>query len=110
MYEGGVVEFVRYLDRAKHPLISEPLMLRVRARRDRRRGGAVVERQLTTKTCSASPTTSPSAMAAPIWRVFAARLTRQMTSYAESSGLTRKEKVSPHPATIAVRVSPPWSR
>ena len=27
MYEGGLAEFVRYLDRAKHPLIKDPIMI-----------------------------------------------------------------------------------
>ena len=28
IYEGGLAEFVRWLDRAKHPLIAEPIMVR----------------------------------------------------------------------------------
>ena len=45
-YEGGVREFVRYLDRSKTPLIAAPIYIDGRARRHRRRGGDVVERQL----------------------------------------------------------------
>ena len=42
-YEGGTAAFVRYLDRSKQALISEPLMIRVGEGRHRCRGRAVVE-------------------------------------------------------------------
>ena len=45
-YDGGIAAFVRYLDRSKTALIDEPIMLRGEQGRHRRRGGAVVERQL----------------------------------------------------------------
>ncbi len=40
---------------------------------------------------------------------FRAALTRQVTNYAESSGITKKEKVTP-PAMIAAKGSRPSSR
>ena len=72
-YEGGLEAFVRFLDRAKKPLIPAPIMLRGRARRHRRwrrRSGGTTA---TTRTCSASPTTSRSATAARISPASAAR-------------------------------------
>ena len=65
-YEGGLRAFVRYLDRTKHPLIPEPIVVEQRAgqhRASRRRCGGTTA---TTRTCSASPTTSRSATAARI--------------------------------------------
>ena len=93
MYEGGVVEFVRYLDRAKHPLISEPLMLR--AERD----GIGVEVALWWndsyhENVLCFTNNIPQRDGGTHLAGFRGALTRQMTSYAESSGLTRKEKVS----------------
>ena len=45
-YEGGIAEFVRYIDRSKTALLDAPIMLRRRQGRHRRGGGAVVERRL----------------------------------------------------------------
>ena len=71
-YEGGVEEFVKYLDRNKKAMVPPPIM--IKAERDgigveARCGGTTA----TTRTCCASPTTSRSATAAPISRAFAAR-------------------------------------
>ena len=46
LYEGGLEAFVRYLDRAKKPLIAAPIAIRGEARRHHRRSRDVVERQL----------------------------------------------------------------
>ena len=48
----------------------------------------------TTRTCSASPTTSRSATAAPISPAFRAALTRTVNTYAAESGIAKKEKVA----------------
>ena len=45
-YAGGVEEFVKYLDRNKKAIVPAPIMVRAETERHRRRGGAVVERQL----------------------------------------------------------------
>ena len=72
-YEGGLEAFVRYLDRAKTPLIDKPIL--IRGERDAHRasrsrcGGTTA----TTRTCCPSPTTSRSATAARISSACAAR-------------------------------------
>jgi DNA gyrase subunit B len=63
-YEGGVEEFVRYLDRNKNALVPKPVMINVQREAspsNARCGGTTA----TTRTCCASPTTSRSATAAP---------------------------------------------
>ncbi|MCG6122610.1 MAG: DNA topoisomerase (ATP-hydrolyzing) subunit B [Microvirga sp.] len=93
MYEGGVVEFVRYLDRAKHPLINEPVMLR--AERD----GIGVEVALWWndsyhENVLCFTNNIPQRDGGAHLAGFRGALTRQMTSYAESTGIAKKEKVS----------------
>ena len=46
LYEGGLEEFIKYLDRAKKPLIAAPITIRSETRRHHRRSRDVVERQL----------------------------------------------------------------
>ena len=46
LYDGGLIEFVKYLDRAKKPLLSSADRHQGGARRHHRRGRDVVERQL----------------------------------------------------------------
>jgi DNA gyrase subunit B len=65
-YEGGIGAFVKYLDRAKTPLFPEPIA--ISAVRD----GIGIDVALEwndpiTRTSCPSPTTSPSATAAPTW-------------------------------------------
>jgi DNA gyrase subunit B len=93
MYEGGVEAFVRYLDRAKHPLLDQPLMLR--AERD----GVGVEVALWWndsyhENVLCFTNNIPQRDGGTHLAGFRGALTRQMTSYAESSGLTKKDKVS----------------
>ncbi len=94
MYDGGLEAFVAYLDRAKKPLVrrsrSRSAAKRTASPSKSRCGGTTA----TTRTCSASPTTFRSATAARIMAGFRGALTRQITSYAESSGITKKEKVT----------------
>ncbi|WP_428699263.1 DNA topoisomerase (ATP-hydrolyzing) subunit B [Stappia sp.] len=92
-YEGGLEAFVRYLDRAKHPLIEAPIMMR--AERD----GITVEaamwwndsyhEQVLCFTNNIPQRDGGTHLAG-----FRAGLTRQMTGYAEQSGLMKREKVS----------------
>ena len=93
LYEGGLVEFVKYLDRAKKPLIAQPIA--IRAERD----GITVEvamwwndsyhENVLCFTNNISQRDGGTHLAG-----FRGALTRQVTGYGESSGLTKKEKVS----------------
>ncbi len=93
-YEGGLEAFVRYLDRAKHPLIDEPITMR--AERD----GITVEAAMWWNDsyhehvlCFTN--NIPQRDGGTHLAGFRAALTRQVTGYAESAGLLKKEKVSP---------------
>ncbi len=92
-YEGGLVEFVRYLDRAKKPAISTPLYMK--AERD----GITVECALWWNDSYHEQTLCftnniPQRDGGTHLAGFRASLTRQVTGYADSSGLMRKEKVT----------------
>ena len=68
-YEGGLVEFVRYLDRSKTPVLPEPISVH-HAREPGGHPGRVRAGRGTTastRPCCASPTTSRSATAAATW-------------------------------------------
>ncbi len=92
-YEGGIKAFVQYLDRAKHPLIDNPIELTVD------RDGITVEvamwwndsyhEQVLCFTNNIPQRDGGTHLAG-----FRGALTRQMTGYAERSGITKKEKVS----------------
>ncbi|WP_346893512.1 DNA topoisomerase (ATP-hydrolyzing) subunit B [uncultured Roseibium sp.] len=92
-YEGGLEAFVRYLDRAKHPLIEAPVTMM--AERD----GITVEaamwwndsyhEQVLCFTNNIPQRDGGTHLAG-----FRAALTRQVTGYAESAGIMKKEKVS----------------
>ncbi|GGE29546.1 DNA gyrase subunit B [Agaricicola taiwanensis] len=93
VYEGGVEAFVRYLDRTKHPIVDAPIV--VRAERD----GIGVEAALWWNDSyheTVLPFTNniPQRDGGTHLAGFRGALTRQVTGYAESSGLTKKEKVS----------------
>jgi DNA gyrase subunit B len=92
-YEGGLEAFVRYLDRAKHPLIDTPVTMSVE------RDGITVEAALWWndsyhEQVLCFTNNIPQRDGGTHLAGFRAALTRQVTSYAETSGLLKREKVS----------------
>jgi DNA gyrase subunit B len=93
LYEGGLEEFVKYLDRAKKPLIPKPIA--IRAERD----GITVEVAMWWndsyhENVLCFTNNIPQRDGGTHLAGFRGSLTRQITGYGESSGLTKKEKVS----------------
>ncbi len=91
-YEGGLEAFVRYLDRAKSPLISAPILMR--GERDH----VNVEIALWWNDSYhehvvAFTNNIPQRDGGTHLAGFRAGLTRQVTGYAERSGLSKREKV-----------------
>jgi DNA gyrase subunit B len=91
-YEGGLEAFVRYLDRAKTPLIGKPVQMRGE------RDGITVEASLWWndsyhENVLVFTNNIPQRDGGAHLAGFRAALTRQITGYAESSGLAKKEKV-----------------
>jgi DNA gyrase subunit B len=91
-YEGGLDAFVRYLDRAKTPLIGKPVQMRGE------RDGITVEVALWWndsyhENVLVFTNNIPQRDGGTHLAGFRGALTRQITGYAEGSGLTKKEKV-----------------
>jgi len=91
-YEGGLEAFVRYLDRAKTPLISSPVL--IKGERDK----ITVEAALWWNDSYhehvlAFTNNIPQRDGGTHLAGLRAALTRQVTGYAEQSGLTKREKV-----------------
>ena len=93
MYEGGLIEFARYLDRAKSPLIANPIYVTTE------RDGITVEAALWWndsyhENVLCFTNNIPQRDGGTHLAGFRGALTRQVTSYAETSGITKKEKIS----------------
>jgi DNA gyrase subunit B len=92
-YEGGVEEFVRYLDRNKTALVPAPIMLKIE------RDGITVECALWWndsyhETVLCFTNNIPQRDGGTHLAGFRGALTRQVTSYAERGGVAQKEKVA----------------
>ncbi len=93
MYEGGVAAFVKYLDRSKQSLISEPIY--VKGERD----GITLEAALwwTTsyhETMHCFTNNIPQKDGGTHLAGFRGALTRSVNQYGESSGITKREKIT----------------
>ncbi|WP_417309117.1 DNA topoisomerase (ATP-hydrolyzing) subunit B [Devosia sp.] len=92
-YEGGLEAFVRYLDAAKSPLIQTPIMLQSE------RDGITVEVAMWWndsyhENVLCFTNNIPQRDGGTHLAGLRAALTRQVTSYADSSGILKREKVS----------------
>ncbi|AHK42859.1 DNA gyrase, subunit B [Ensifer adhaerens OV14] len=93
MYDGGLEAFVAYLDRAKKPLVQKPVS--IRGEKD----GITVEVAMWWndsyhENVLCFTNNIPQRDGGTHMAGFRGALTRQITSYGESSGITKKEKVT----------------
>ncbi len=93
LYDGGLDAFVTYLDRAKKPLVDKPVS--IRGEKD----GITVEVSMWWndsyhENVLCFTNNIPQRDGGTHMAGFRAALTRQIVSYGESSGLTKKEKVA----------------
>ena len=92
-YEGGLRAFVRYLDRTKHPLINEPIVV------EKTQGGITIEAALWWndsyhENVLCFTNNIPQRDGGTHFAGFRAALTRTVNTYAASSGIAKKEKVA----------------
>ncbi|WP_174020962.1 DNA topoisomerase (ATP-hydrolyzing) subunit B [Agrobacterium fabrum] len=93
LYDGGLEAFVRYLDRAKKPLVDKPIA--IHSEKD----GITVEVALWWndsyhENVLCFTNNIPQRDGGTHMAGFRAALTRQVTSYADTSGIMKREKVS----------------
>ena len=93
LYEGGLSAFVRWLDRTRHPLIEDPVYLLSE------KDGITVEvaawwNDSYHENVLCFTNNIPQRDGGTHLAGFRAALTRQVTGYAESAGIAKKEKVS----------------
>src|SRR5690606_18751222 len=92
-YDGGVVEFVKYIDQSKKPLLEEPIY--IRSEKD----GMTVEVAMWWndsyhEKVLCFTNNIPQRDGGTHLAGFRGALTRQVTGYADASGMTKKEKVT----------------
>jgi DNA gyrase subunit B len=93
LYDGGLEAFVRYLDRSKKPLVEKPVA--IKGEKD----GITVEVAMWWndsyhENVLCFTNNIPQRDGGTHMAGFRAALTRQVTSYADTSGITKKEKVT----------------
>ena len=93
VYEGGLIAFTRFLDRAKSPLINEPIYVSTE------KDGITVEVAMWWndsyhENVLCFTNNIPQRDGGTHLAGFRGALTRQVTNYAEESGIAKKEKVS----------------
>ncbi|MGV1838287.1 DNA topoisomerase (ATP-hydrolyzing) subunit B [Rhizobium rhizogenes] len=93
LYDGGLEAFVKYLDRAKKPLVDKPVS--IRSEKD----GITVEvamwwNESYHENVLCFTNNIPQRDGGTHMAGFRGALTRQITSYGESSGITKREKVT----------------
>ncbi|MDB5690885.1 MAG: gyrB [Sphingomonas bacterium] len=92
-YEGGIAAFVKYLDRAKVPLMPEPVA--IHGQRDEVGIDVALEwNDSYYENVLAFTNNIPQRDGGTHMAAFRAALTRTLNAYAEKSGLLKKEKVS----------------
>ena len=96
-YEGGLEAFVRYLDRAKQSLIENPIELKAEKEND----GSKITVEVAMwwnnsyhESVLCFTNNIPQRDGGTHLAGFRGALTRQLTSYAESSGIAKKEKIT----------------
>jgi len=92
-YEGGLRAFVRFLDRTKHPLINEPIVI------EKTQGRTTIEAALWWndsyhENVLCFTNNIPQRDGGTHLAGFRAALTRTVNTYAASSGIAKKEKVA----------------
>ena len=92
-YDGGVKEFVKYLDRHKHPLMPEPIYV-VGERDDIGVEAALWWNDSYHETVLPFTNNIPQRDGGTHLAGFRGALTRQIQRYAQDSGIAKKEKVS----------------
>jgi len=93
-YDGGLIEFIRYIDQSKTPLINEPVYI------SGGRDGMTVELAMWWndsyhEKVLCFTNNIPQRDGGTHLAGFRSALTRQVTGYAETSGIAKKEKVQP---------------
>jgi DNA gyrase subunit B len=92
-YEGGLKAFVKFLDRTKHPLINEPIMV------EKQQGAIIIEAALWWndsyhENVLCFTNNIPQRDGGTHLAGFRAALTRTVNTYAAESGIAKKEKVA----------------
>jgi DNA gyrase subunit B len=91
-YEGGVKEFVRYLDRSKHPLMPEPIYI-AGSRDDIGVEVAMWWNDSYNEMVLPFTNNIPQRDGGTHLSAFRSALTRTINGYAQSSGIAKKEKI-----------------